>query len=60
MASAFQGCSHGLGFADFEKSKDRVNKYCKEKKDLEEDPFIWLFQYRNADGKEEYWSYDHM
>jgi hypothetical protein len=30
------------------------------KKDLEEDPFIRLFEYGNVDGKEGYWTYDHM
>ena len=31
-----------------------------EKKELDEDPFIRYFVYGNADGKEGYWSYDHM
>eukprot|EP00957_Ditylum_brightwellii_P206956 15350784-Ditylum_brightwellii.AAC.1 len=30
------------------------------KEDLITDPFICLFQYSNAEGKEGYWSYDHM
>ena len=30
------------------------------KKPLEEDPFIKLFEYGNSDGKEGYWTYDHM
>ena len=31
-----------------------------EKKELDKDPFIRYFVYGNADGKEGYWSYDHM
>eukprot|EP00957_Ditylum_brightwellii_P116852 8913443-Ditylum_brightwellii.AAC.1 len=33
---------------------------CEMKKPLEDDPVIKLFEYRNVDGKEGYWSYDHM
>ena len=31
-----------------------------EKSPLLEDPFIRLFEYGNAEGKEGYWNYDHM
>lgn len=27
---------------------------------MEEDPFVRLFQYGNSEGKEGYWSYEHM
>jgi hypothetical protein len=37
----------------------KVNKK-EEKLPLATDPFIRLFEYGNAEGKEGYWSYDHM
>eukprot|EP00957_Ditylum_brightwellii_P109336 8340626-Ditylum_brightwellii.AAC.1 len=45
-------------YADLEAAQ-RVYHSTK-KKNLITDPFIYLFQYGNADGKEGYWSYDHM
>eukprot|EP00957_Ditylum_brightwellii_P105717 8061520-Ditylum_brightwellii.AAC.2 len=34
--------------------------HCEEKSPLESDLFIKTFEYGNADGRERYWTYDHM
>ena len=48
----------GKHYFDVKAAKRILSKT--EKGDLEDDPFIRLFQYGNSDGKEGYWSYDHM
>jgi hypothetical protein len=72
MVSALQAREFGFGFPLFAIIKDAVNIYRRGKKykdvdaannvkkKVDTDPFVCLFEYGNAEGKEGYWSYDNM
>eukprot|EP00957_Ditylum_brightwellii_P172113 13103624-Ditylum_brightwellii.AAC.1 len=49
-----------MGKQYFDTNAAKKVQMVSDKKPLEEDPFVRLFEYGNAEGKEGYWSYDHM
>jgi hypothetical protein len=48
----------GKSYVDISAAKN-ING-TEKKSDLDEDPFVQFFEYGTADGKQGYWSYDHM